>query len=365
MKDNSFEFDLTNFNKLHLVAKSLPDILLHNSKEIPINPILEKIFVSRPYFAFSKVYQFGDILISPITQEQPIGFESTPMSSAEASRHLAILGSCALAINKEDQQYYLAVKARKKVGIDTINKNTFCNSSQLYVLAMPLFINEKEAAAITILTNIEGDIIFNFMIGYQLFTKKLFDRVFKKHSKPTEKIDYSPYREAFKFRNIVIDKNVLKATLPIMKVEQCAGHFDNFPMLPVGVLAYMAINTIGYFLNNITQNTNLRYYLLNAEMDVFAPTFIEEESELIVTYSGYDGNQHNFSWVMKSMNSKNILNTMNVSFFTSHEIFDTKIKTKIHHMLVELDQYKKMYSELAYKLYQTQNSQTNNSNQNL
>ena len=365
MKNNDFEFNLSNFNKLHLVAKSLPNILLHNSKEIPINPLLEKIFVSRPYFAFSKIYQSGDILISPVTQEQPIGFESTPMSSAEASRHLAILGSCALAINNEDRQYYLAVKARKKVGIDTINKNIFCSSSQLYVLAMPFFVNEKEAAAITILTNLEGDIIFNFMVGYQLFSEKLFNRVFKKHSKSTESVNYSPYREAFKFKDIVIGNNVLKATLPIMKTEQCAGHFDNFPILPVGVLAYMAINTIGDFLNNITQNTNLRYYLLKAEMDVMAPTYIDEESELIVNYSGREGNQHNFSWVMNSMNSKNTLNTMSVSFFTSHEIFDTKIKTKIHHILIELDQYKKMYSELAYKLYQTQNSQTNNLNQNL
>jgi hypothetical protein len=203
------------------------------------------------------------------------------------------------------------------------------------------------------------------MIGYQLFSEKLFNRVFKKHSKPTEKINYSPYREAFKFKDIVIDKNVLKATLPIMKAEQCAGHFDNFPILPVGVLAYMAINTIGNFLNSITQNSNLRYYLLNAEMDVMAPTYIDEESELIVTHSGCEGNKYHFSWVMNDMNSKNTLNTMNVSFFTSHEIFDAKIKTEIHHMLVELNQYKKMYSELAYKLYQTQNSQTNNLNQNL
>ena len=343
-----------------MIAKNLPNILLNSSKEISIDPLLNKIFVARPYFAFSKIYQSGDILISPVTQEQPIDFESTSMSSAEASRHLAILGSCALAINKEDRQYYLAVKARKKVGIDTINKNIFYNSSQLYVLAMPLFTNEKEAAAITILTNLEGDVIFNFMIGYQLFSEKLFDRVFKKHSKLTQRLDYSPYREAFKLKDIIVDNNILKATLPIMKAEQCAGHFDNFPMLPVGVLAYMAINTIGYFLNNITQNNNLRYYLLSAEMDVFAPTSINEESELMVSYTKCEGNQFHFSWVMSSLPLKKTLNTMNVSFSISHEIFDIKVKTKIHDMLAELNQYKKMYSELAYKYYQINNLKDEN-----
>ena len=88
------------------------------------------------------------------------------------------------------------------------------------------------------------NIIFDFTVGYQIFSDKLFERVFKAHAKPTKQIDYSPYQKVPQFKDIEIKENVMTAILPTMKIEQCAGHFDNFPILPVGVLAYMAINTI-------------------------------------------------------------------------------------------------------------------------
>ena len=222
---------------------------------------------------------------------------------------------------------------------------------------MPYFVDKNKATAITVLTNLKGDIIFDFMTGYQIFPDKLFDRIFTKHSKSTEKLHYSPYREEFKFKDITINQNTLKATLPKMKVEQCAGHFDNYPILPVGVLSYMAINTVGYFLNNITKNHNLRYHLSSAEMNVFIPTSIDEESELIVNYSKCENNEYYFSWVMRDNSLDKILNTMNISFSISHEIFNIETKDKIYAKLAELDQYKKMYSELAYQLYNIQNAQ--------
>ena len=175
------------------------------------------------------------------------------------------------------------------------------------------------------------------MVGYQVFSQELFNRVFKKHYKPTEKINYSPYREAFKFEDIVIKQETLRAILPPMKAEQCAGHFDNFPILPVGILSYMAISVIGDFLKNITNNINLRYYLFNAEMDVIAPTIIDEKSEIIATYSGYKNNQYSFSWIMRSLPLKKVLNTMNISFCVSHEICSIRTKNKIDDLSAKLD----------------------------
>lgn len=356
MKNNNFEFNISNFEKLHLIAKNLPSILLNKSKEIAIPSLLEKIFVSRPYFAFDKIYQFEDILIAPINSEQLIGFESSPMSSAEASRHLAILGSCAIAMNQNDCQYYLAIKARKRAEINTIDKGIFCDSKQFYALAYPLFCNEKEAGAATILVNLEGEIIFNFMVGYKLFSERLFSRVFKPHYKPTENINFSPYREVLKFKDINIDNNILRATLPAMKPIQCAGHFDNFPILPVGILAYMAINTIGVFLNHITHNNNLRYHLVLADMDALFPTSIDQEAELAVTFLGERNDHYSFSWIMNDM-QKRALNTMNISFAISHEIFNSSTVRDIKIKLSKLDQYKKMYAELAYKIYQLNKNQ--------
>lgn len=315
MKKNNLEFDISYFSKLHSVAKNLSNIIPNFSEEVDIEPLLNKIFVGRPYFAFNKIFQFEDVLIAPIDCEQPIIFESTPMSSAEASRHLAILGSCALAINQENRQYYLAVKARKRVNENySINKNSKKTFGKLFVLGLPIFIDDKEAGAATILCDFDGNIIFDFVVGYQLFSEKLFGRVFKNHAKTTKEINYNPYHTIPKFKNIKIEHNAMTAILPVMQKEQCAGHFDNFPILPVGVLAYMAINTLEHLLNSITNAHTFKYYLLSAEMDVLSPTSIDEESELEVKYEKNENKKYYFSWTMYSIPARKVLNTMNISF---------------------------------------------------
>ncbi|MCE3255479.1 MAG: hypothetical protein K0R25_973 [Rickettsiaceae bacterium] len=351
MKDNQFKIEQNDFEQLHEVAKKLPEALLNNPSQLDTNLLLSKIFVSRPYFAFDKIYQFQDILISPVKVEQPVIFESTPMSSAEASRHMAILGSCALAANKEEKQYYLAVKARKRAGVDTPEQNIFRKSEQLYVLAKACSYAEKEASALTCLVTLSGEIIFDFKVGYQLFSEKLFDRVFKKHTKPTQDLELSPYREAFEYKDIRIGNNILSAILPKMKPYQCAGHFKNCPILPVGVLAYMTINTLGKFLNNITQDENLVYYLDSADMDVKAPTFIDEEAKLSIFYKKCENNKYYFSWVMSNFSGDENLNTMEIVFAASHKIVPFSSLQRISKIHLELEQYKKMYAELAHKYF--------------
>ena len=87
MKNNDFNFNPFEFEKLHNIAKDLTNILLTKAEELPIPEILAKICVSPPYFAFKKIYKYDNVLIAPLSAEQPINFESTPMTSAEASRH--------------------------------------------------------------------------------------------------------------------------------------------------------------------------------------------------------------------------------------------------------------------------------------
>ncbi len=87
-------------NMLQKVARDFDLIMLSNQlKEVSIEQILTKICVSPPYFAFQKIYQYQDLLIAPITPEQPQGNELGKISITEAGRHLAILGSCLLALN--------------------------------------------------------------------------------------------------------------------------------------------------------------------------------------------------------------------------------------------------------------------------
>lgn len=357
MKNNKFTFDIQDFKKIHSVVKDLDNILFNEAKEVPLDSLTSKICVSRPYFAFNKIYQFNKILIAPINKEQPLSFESTPITSAETSRHLAILGSCALGAINDERRYYLAVKGRKRAGNDLINEEYISKHSQTYALAMPLLLDKKEASAVAVLVNNKGQIIFNFKVGYQVFPKQ-FSRVFRNYYNPTKEIAFNPYFENLSFNQIVINDNILKARLPNLTIDQCAGHFDDFPMLPAGILAYMSINTAEVFLNHITNNPNLKYYLFHADMNVIAPISVDKKVELVVTYLGYKNNRYNFSWVMNDLSTDKILNTMNISFCASHELFSIQKKNKIEKLEQELRQYKIMYAELAYQCYQQKNTQT-------
>jgi len=61
---------------------------------------LSKICVSPPYFAFKKIYRYGNILIAHIIAEQPIDDEIVTISIGEAGRHMAILGTCFVTLNQ-------------------------------------------------------------------------------------------------------------------------------------------------------------------------------------------------------------------------------------------------------------------------
>lgn len=290
--------------------------LLANSEKLPINSILEKICVSPPYFAFKEIYRYKEFLIAPVIPEQPIGNEITPISSAEASRHLAILGSIVLAFKEEEKKYYLATKAVKKIG-DSVDKNTLDKATKLYAVAVPVSSATRRVSARTFLVTEKGEIIFTFYIEFSKFSEKLFERFFSEHLAITRQVNYNPHAEIIELKDIIIKDNRLTAKLPTIKPEKCAGHFDNAPMLPVGILSYILINTIGKLWSKIEGgDSNIKYYLFSADMTLFAPTNIHREEIVEIDFLGKNGNIYNFSWLVKTQTGEP-LNEMKISFVLS------------------------------------------------
>ncbi len=119
MKNNDFNFNSFEFEKLHSIAKNLTNILLSKAEELPLLGILDKICVSPPYFAFKKIYKYENILIAKISPEQPINDEIVAISIGEAGRHMAILGTCICAVNQKEKFYYLVKDA--KITLETKN----------------------------------------------------------------------------------------------------------------------------------------------------------------------------------------------------------------------------------------------------
>jgi hypothetical protein len=49
-------------------------------------------------------------------------------------------------------------------------------------------------------------------------------------------------------------------------------------------------------------------------MDVYAPTFIDERSKVIINYLGFNNDKHCFAWEIRSCSTMIIQNTMNITF---------------------------------------------------
>lgn len=294
---------IQNLNE-NLTSLSFSEIFLFalkQAKKVEISEVLKKICVSPPYFAFQEIYRYDSFLIAPINPQQVIEFESTPMSSAEAGRHLAILGSCSLAIDEVEKNYYLAHKALKKIGSD------FKDTEKLYVVAYPnLSQNEKgsTSSAYTALVNQKGDIIFEMDILFQKVSVRLFNRIFKEHLRETQSIDYNPYEKVVRLVNITENNYGIKAELPLMSDSECSGHFDGAPMLPVGTMSYIITNHIGTFLRKVDGQENARYSLLSADLELFEPTNIRKREFVEINYGGKTDNVHNISWVVRGESGK-------------------------------------------------------------
>lgn len=319
--DHEFAFDPSVFKKLGSVANNIKTVLEQEAFPVDVGQFQEKIFIRWPYFAFEKIYQFEDVLIAPIKPQQQIFFESTPMAAAEASRHLAILGSCALSIEEDSAHYYLAVNARKRIGNNPHRIIVPNQSTSLFALAQKISNRKGLVSAATSLIQGDGEIIFNFQIKYLKLSERSFKRLFKKHLRPTHYNPLNPYYRPLEFKEVSIRGDLLCATLPTIDPIYCAGHFDNAPILPVGVLAYMVGNTIGYFLANTINDAKYRYHLEYALMDIHFPTDNSQIARLLVHYTGSQRGGYSFHCRMESSENQT-LNTMQLSFVKHYQLIN-------------------------------------------
>ncbi len=314
MLDRGFAFNPPDFVRLEYIAKNFPEIF-RQSEEISVDRLLEKISVTPPYFAFSQCYRFEDLLIAPVHREQAIMFEAAPITSAETSRHLAILGSCAIGLEQTERHYYIAHKGRIRAG-QQLNSFTSEVDIPLYAIALPLWHKGKEAAACTMLVTATGEILFQSKIGYQVISRKVFRRIFRDYVSPTEHSLLNPYKSIAMLENVSIDGNVLTAQIPEITPQMCAGHFDDIPMLPIGVFAYMGVNMIGVYLREVNGQksigTDRRYNLVSAELDVYLPVPSGNDGTFRLTCHGIHKGNYIFSWVTRNSAGESV-NRMDIA----------------------------------------------------
>lgn len=244
------------------------------TKTIAANDMLALIDINPPYFAFEEITQENDFLFANVPVQQPLGNEVGPISAAEASRHLAILGvcACALANPVQKRHYYLAYKGIYE-RIETHSGES--SSKPLTGKAQCISVDRKKAEAITEIMDQNGDTIIRLHVFYHVILDTTFERLYKDHYVAAPDFKYvNPYKIKHPFKNEHFDASLMTASMGAVPEFMCAGHFPHYPALPVAILVYnlfdMASRLTAHMENEPKTKTLIRQYEINADNLAFA-----------------------------------------------------------------------------------------------
>ncbi len=231
----------------------------------------EEIFktnlIRKPYYAIQELTLIDNELRAVIPVEQPLGSEAGPITFAESARHLAILGSCVINMAKSDgdvSYLYAALEGHQKRCSRTVL--ALGDHNKLYGFASGEMIDKRRARAKTRLIIADsGELLYEAEVIFYLIPEKIFTKKYVKLKQNTEiNLDFNPYQQIFPLEDLVIGKQELSFSLGKIKPEYCAGHFPNYPILPVAILGYYQSKAMSLLLDQIMGVSDSKYLISHA-----------------------------------------------------------------------------------------------------
>lgn len=235
------------------------------------NELTQLIEVTKPYYAFQGIAEDNNTLRGIVCKEFEGTYELDGMSYSEAGRHLAILGSLAIAKTNpiKKKHYYLANKANVK----RVYRTPYSDVLHIGEMSTKSF-NKRNAVAEGCIKTADGKVIYEIEVEYSVLTEVLFNRMFSQHKQNTDsKPNYNPYRNSIHFKDTVKTDTICSASLGKVESNDCVGHFDNYPALPVARIAQALINIASVHMNFCAQETkpiSITHVLLEAKSFAFA-----------------------------------------------------------------------------------------------
>ncbi len=206
---------------------------------VPLAHMLDRICVRPPYFALQKLRVVGDSLQATAPTELALGLEQAPIGAAEMGRHAAILGLCAAALAQPDsiRRYYLAQRARFTGHHVAVTADEVLFSAQLTNLD-----KRKAAARVGVLA--DGVPLGELSVDYTVLTENAFARLFRSRRQPG--VQTSGYQAELEG---LWQHSPDQSSFTVSEVPPtiCAGHFENYPALPVAVLMNYLVRLGGNF----------------------------------------------------------------------------------------------------------------------
>ncbi len=264
--------------------------LINTSEKPDISTILQLIDVHPPYFALHEIRTYPDQTVSAKVQvEQPAGCETGPVSFAEASRHMAILGSvsCALANPVKSKHFYLASRGTYHRSAAAISPT----SRFLAVQARCFYLEKREAGARCRLLDEHNNLIAEITVYFHVIPYPVFERLYKIHYKSAP--DFSspnPYRKKNELLDLQCSPQQASASLGIIRDQYCAGHFPHFPALPVAILMSSLLDLATAYIQFMTNTQAISISVKNVSLVADNLGFAGEYLHLFLNMVARNGN---------------------------------------------------------------------------
>lgn len=196
---------------------------------VPPRQLLQRICVRKPYFALSDMSFDGETFVARARAELPQGREVGPMRGAEVSRHGAIAGLCAAALQQQDdrRRYYLAQEATY---INKLHRGAYGLPVDFAARVLEL---DKRTARSVITAVVEDEPLGELTVSYTILSEAAFDRLFQ--SRQREHTQQQFLNNALG-GTITRTGQAIQRMIPAVPDEVCAGHFERYPALPVALL---------------------------------------------------------------------------------------------------------------------------------
>jgi len=281
---------------------------MKNRIKIDIEELFTKIDVLPPYFALKNLeIDTENIVYASIPKEQNMGSEIGIISGAEVGRHLAILGSCAVAsINEsEGKHYYLAYEATIKMINDEPYLAKLENEQIPYLLgkAKAEILSKKRAKAECSILNEDGDILYTLDVNYKIVPENMFLRINAQYIYTKKLVKTNPYLKPLEIFNQRFENTLFKTTIGSVNPQWCLGHFLKVPVLPVAHLMYCITECINQHLQVVIFKKAIKFQLITstiwAENIAFSGEIIDFESQFI------ESNNYNYHFICNAFASTN------------------------------------------------------------
>ena len=275
--------------------------------------------------------------------DQPLGFETGPMCSAEVGRHLALLGACTAAqINQHEQpHHYLARKAVFERLTKVSGPSTF-----LYATATAFVDSKNSAHAVAYVHDRTGNALFRVDVQFDVISEKVFSKFWGEHKQDARKVDRmsgdknpqqslayrkSPYtRQKLELSNIKFKNRKLIGLLDITDPFECSGHFPMYPALPVAKMIDTLTNAGGLLLQHTLQQECLQFSLLHTIIEANELAFAGEKVRCEIDLLKADG--HKFLLDCRATTLKSgkevgrALSTVNLAHFSKETFQDASVR---------------------------------------